>query len=245
MKAPFVRQFVAIVGILAGVSGARANTISIVNPSFETPSTSSFVLAPTSAGVGWTFSSSSASGIYHPVTPTQYATAAQFDGTQVAFVQATTAATISQTLSDSLLPNTVYTLSLLVGNRDDFSSNTGASSPSSTFSFSLFAGATLLAQLNKGDLGVTNPTHGTFAAETLSYTTGSSVAFGAIRIVLGANVHSGGEYDFDKVALDASPVASPAADPVPLPSAAWMGASLLGVIASAGLWRRKRRHHSI
>jgi hypothetical protein len=142
------------------------------------------------------------------------------DGTVMAY---SNGGTISQTLAVSLLPDSVYTLSVYIGNRlDDQVTN---------YSFSLLAGGTVLNTFS-GSNGSITP--GTFQQEFLTFTTGDVVAPGLLGIQLAS---AGQQTDFDDVQLSDSPSDPPSDGPVgtPEPSSLLMlGMGLLGVLGVAG-----------
>ena len=112
---------------------------------------------------------------------------------------------ISQTLADTLQPNTTYTLSVDVGRRSDLGMP--------GYSISLYAGSTLQASTS----GAGNSFPAGWTTVVATYTTLSSVTAGqALKIVLGG---SGVQTEFDNVRLTAvtgggaSTYASWAADP--------------------------------
>jgi len=96
---------------------------------------------------------------------------------------------ISQTLTDTLQPDTVYTLSVDVGRRSDLGMP--------GYSISLYAGSTLLASASGGN----NSFSPGWITAVATYTSPSSVTAGqALRIVLGG---SGVQTEFDNVRLAA------------------------------------------
>jgi hypothetical protein len=136
--------------------------------------------------------------------------------------------TLSQTLDVTLLPDSVYTLSVYVGHRlpdpTPFYSGDTQQDLIADYSISLDAGGTTLATLtgSNGDIPA-----GTFALETLTYTTGDVVSPGDLSIVLGAD---GPQIDFDDVLLDPEPTPEP-------DSFVLMG---IGVACLALLWRHSQ-----
>jgi tetrahydromethanopterin S-methyltransferase subunit B len=130
--------------------------------------------------------------------------------------------TISQTLSGvSLMPNSIYTLSVYVGNRlDNLVTN---------YSLALDAGTTVLNSFSGSNGSIAA---GTFANETLTYSTGSSVAAGNLAILL---TSSGLQTDFANVVLSVNSIAAPEPS-----SLLMLGMGLLGLA-----WVGIRKHAEI
>jgi hypothetical protein len=204
---------VIMFGMLAGV--ARADGINVVNASFADTSSMTYSCGGSctwNSGPipGWTITGSG--GSYEPGGTTY--SSLPGDSVTVAW---SNGGTISQTLSGvSLQPDSTYTYSVYVGQRSD---NLVAD-----YSISLDAGTTVLTTLT-GSNGSIAP--GTFALETLTYTTGNTVALGDLGIVLGSD---GTQIDFADDSL-----ASSTSAPEP-GSLVMFGSGLLGL---AGILRRK------
>jgi PEP-CTERM motif len=134
---------------------------------------------------------------------------------------------IFQTLDVGLTPDTTYTFSIYVGHRLPDTTPLVPGDPGAdliaNYSISLTAGGDTLATLtgSNGDI-----TAGTFALETLTYTTGNTVGPGDLGIVLGS---SGAQIDFADDALESTSTPEPG-------SLALFGSGLLGI---AGIARRK------
>jgi hypothetical protein len=207
----FVLLSVVVLGCVAAPAWAD---ITVLNPSFETvdpivglntpctiPLNCSFNFGPipdwTLTGLGGSWHTSSAF-INLPLA----------DGHIVAY---SNGGTISQTLTGTLLiPNTTYTLSVDIGHRLDDGFVT-------TYTIALYAGGTFLKDLS-GSNGVIPI--GTFADETLTFTTDATVAPGDLRIVLSS---AGQQTDFDNVRLTATSL-------IPEPSSLSLLAAGLGLL---------------
>jgi hypothetical protein len=203
---------------------AMADNIAIQNSSFE--NTNSLT---SSCGSGcaynngpipsWTTSGGQAGSVMF--NSTYYSTPAP-DGNIVAY---TNDGTISQTLTGvSLLPDSIYTLSVYVGDRLD--------NEVTDYSFSLDAGGIPLS-IFSGSNG-TIPA-GTYQQEFLTYTTGSIVTPGDLSIQLASK---GVQADFDDVQLSVVPVQNSDGgdDPVATPepgSFMMVGVALLGLLGLA------------
>lgn len=182
--------FVATAVAAFAVSPLYADSvIAIQNASFETynPWTSpcgtgcayNYGLIP-----GWT--STGAGGSWEP-NSTYFSTPPP-DGNIIAF----TNGTISQDLGVTLLSNSIYTLSVFVGDRLD--------GDSGVYSIAIDAGGTMLDSLSGSSSSIPA---GTFADETFTFSTGSTVTPGDLSIIL-SNL-SGGQADFDNVSLTVAP----------------------------------------
>jgi PEP-CTERM motif len=112
-------------------------------------------------------------------------------------------ATISQTLTSSLVPDTTYTLSVDVGHRLDVSTSPTGNGYVTDYTIALYVGSTLLKSFG-GSTGGIAP--GTFADETVTLTSGATVLPGDLSIVLTSD---GQQADFDNVKLTASTVPEP------------------------------------
>jgi hypothetical protein len=213
-------------GVIVAGSHANAASISILNFSFESPTTNNGGVSGPSVP-NWAYSNSTnASGVYAP-TSTQYGGVNPFDGTQVAYLQETSTTTISQVLATTVAPNTVYTLSFLLGIRNDRPTDNSLSS----FSGAVTAGTTVFTTAST----TTAPVGDQFKLETYTFTTGATVNTGAfLTVTLSGSVNGSGEYDYDKVTLNSASTTT-----VPLPPAVWTGMGLLGVLGLSMVARRK------
>ena len=179
--------------LLASLGGvAMADSLTLQNASFEDTNALSISCGAACAyndgpipgwtvsgaeGGSWMFNSS-----YYSVAPP--------DGSIVAY---SNGGTISQSLAGvSLQPNSIYTLSVFVGDRLD--------SDFTRYSLSLTAGTTVLGTFS--DWNYLIPM-GTFQQEFLTYTTGNSVAAGDLGVSL---TSAGPQSDFDDVQLTLVPL---------------------------------------
>ena len=191
--------------------------LTITNYSFETGT-------PTlDCGTGclWSFGGISGWVVSDPGVPGQglFQPSATFlnlpvpDGVQIAYADQ---GSISQTLADTLLNNTTYTLQVEIGKRLD--------GLYVTPSVLLYAGSTLIATAT-----FTEPTSGNFSTATAVYDSGESnpLAGQALKIVLSSG---GMQADFDNVRLDASTV---------IPEPATFLLCGLGLVTAVMLRRRK------
>ena len=179
---------------------ARAAAINVGDPSFEIGAAvqkalgnDSPIVAPWVPGASWGY----------PYTPAGVATGGLYatDGVYMAYCNANS--TLSQTLTDTLQPSSVYTLSVDVGRRSDLDMP--------GYSISLYAGTTLLASTSGA--GNSIPA-GTWITATATYNSPLSVTSGqALKIVLGG---SGVQTVFDNVRLDATEVTAPPLAPTNL-----------------------------
>jgi len=183
----------ALAGLFTLMSGtARADSITILNPSFEmtnTPSTNSGH-GPYSQGVIPDWNVIGSGGWWQPDS-SRYSSIP--DGSAVAF---SNGGSISQDLGVSLLSDATYTLSVYVGNRLD--------NLATTYSFSLMAGSTTLC--TSGPLGNALITPGTFVDETCTYQSGGTVPGGDLSIVL---TSAGAQTNFDNLSLTVNSVPEP------------------------------------
>lgn len=177
---------------------AHADTIAIVDPSFESP------LVPPITGCGgtcafstsipgWMISPGGMAGQFQP-GDSGFFTVPVPDGSTVAY---SNGSTISQTLSATLSPNTTYTLTVDVGRRVDASVT--------NYTIDLLAGGTVI---SSDPLSNSTITPGTFALETLSFTTGATVLPGQLLGIAFSNPWPV-QLNYDNVQLSASPVPEP------------------------------------
>lgn len=173
---------------LAGVPAFADTSIPIQNASFETISASA---VPVSCGTGcfynngpipgWTITG--ATGDWQPSSI--YYNLPLPDGTVVAF---SNGGSLSQTLTGvSLQPDSVYTLTVAVGNR------LGGYTSSGQYTIQLDAGSTVLATVTGSNSAITP---GTFMDVVLTYAAGGTVIPGDLKIVLIGNAS---QVNFDNV----------------------------------------------
>ena len=176
----------ALVAILALMSGpAWADDIPLLNASFETTNTLNlpFSGGPYNLGPIPSWDTSGVAGSWQP-NSSMFSSIP--DGSIVAY---TNGGSISQTLTGtSVLANTFYTLSVFVGNRMD--GFTGA------YTISLDAGANTLCSFSGNSASIAS---GTFADETCSFQSGSSVPLGDLSVVFTGS--QGAQLDIDKASI--------------------------------------------
>jgi hypothetical protein len=133
----------------------------------------------------------------------------------------TNGGTLSQPLGISLLPNSVYTLSVDVGHRLD-KSGFG-------YSLTLLDGTFFCTSSNSSGL----ITAGTFQDKTLTCATGATVPGGFLSIELTGD---GNQIDFDNVRLDVSP------STVSTPEPSALSLTFVGLLMGGLLFMRSRRN---
>ncbi len=129
--------------------------------------------------------------------------------------------TISQILSATIQPNTLYTLIVDVGQRADF--------PLVSYSASLLAGGVTLASSSSP-----TPSPGTFVTDTVIFNSGPNPAQLGQNIAIQLSAAGSGQVDFDNVRLSATTSASA----VPEPASMVMGAT--SVLIGLCYWVRRR-----
>lgn len=178
--------------LVAGATPARATTITIVNASFEDPAVPGATYVQPS---GWVLDGGGG-GVWNLTSNlggcpgTCWNTTLAPDGTQIGWLsvgpQPGTPASLTQTLSDTLLANSTYTLTGYVGHPNNFQVGT-------VWTAELIAGSTVLASASGSGPA------GSLAPFTLSYFSGSSPAVGeTLQVRLSSNQAQTG---FDAIAL--------------------------------------------
>jgi hypothetical protein len=190
----FVVLSILVLGSIA--IPTRADVVPVNNASFE-----SFdpLVNPCSCGMysigsipGWT--------VFGGIAGSWQPTAVSFppplpDGITVAY---SNSGTISQTLTTALLPDTTYALSVDVGRRLDV--NTNPTGYLTNYTIALYAGSTLLNSFSASNGLIPI---GTFADETVTFTSGATVAPGELLSI--QLTSTGAQTDFDNVRLTESP----------------------------------------
>ncbi|MCZ8244048.1 MAG: PEP-CTERM sorting domain-containing protein [Microcystis sp. LE19-131.1A] len=179
----------------------KAALLTVANNSFETPVITNPSGSISSTGLvgGWTFAGAQ-QGFFNPSLGETFSPGFGYgpspvlpDGNQVAY---SNGGTISQTLSATLQTNTVYTLGVYVGRRQNVAF--------AGYNIELLAGNTVLASNNS-----VTPAAGSFGYVTVDYTSGISVTPGqALQIRLTSN---GVQTNFDNITLDAASIPEPSA----------------------------------
>jgi len=179
--------------------GAWGDGVAVQNPSFEM----SFPLNSPCTGSMFCYNSgfpipdwsSPAGGFGSFAATSAYFNLPLPNGSIVAYTNGLNggSASLSQTLGVSLLPNSVYTLSVDIGRRFDV----GATD--ATYSLSLYDGSLANVFCTSGTKSDGSIAAGTFQDITLKCTTGASVPGGLLGIELSG---AGRQVDFDNVRLN-------------------------------------------
>jgi hypothetical protein len=171
---------------------ASADSITVQNNSFELSNPLDQTAGCIVSGCAYNFSgipdwiSTGFTGSFKPVG---YFSSVP-DGSLIAY---TNGGTLSQDLGVGLAPNTAYTLSVDVGDRADLNG---------PYSISLIVGGVTMCTF--ADTSASIP-GGTFANETCSFGTGSSVPLGDLVVLLGGG---SGQAEFDNVRVSTPEPAS-------------------------------------
>ncbi|HEV8384316.1 MAG TPA: PEP-CTERM sorting domain-containing protein [Candidatus Acidoferrales bacterium] len=210
-------------------ASASATPVNITNAGFETPALGAggFVF-----GVpGWTVGPGgiiSSAGVFRPGA-SQYPGGVP-EGTNVAY---TKGPWLSQVLTATLQPNTIYTLTVDVGYRLDESSH-----PFTGFTISLLAGNTIIASSSTG-----TPSAGQWIAAFASATSlaGNPLLGQPLQILLTVNSPLPWQVNFDNVRLDATAIQSPQIPSSQVPEPASFALLGTGLLALIGRRRAARR----
>jgi hypothetical protein len=210
--------------------GAWGDSISIQNASFEVVAANNPLASPCNgpefcaynAGnpmPGWIVSGTNASaGQFEPSS--SYLSLPLPDGSIVAYINS---GSISQTLTGiSLLPDSVYTLSVDVGRRFDVAA--------ANYSLNLMDGSNVFCTSGSNSNGTI--TAGTFADITLTCATGATVPGGFLGIELTGD---GRQINFDNVQLNVT------TDTVATPEPSALALTLPGLFLGGLLFLRSRR----
>jgi hypothetical protein len=208
-------------------AGAWADSVSIQNASFETTNPLSAPCLGTGCAYNfaipdWTIGGINASaGSFQPGSSSIYFNTALPNGSIVAFINT---GSISQTLTGiSLLANSVYTLSVDVGRRNDV--------VAANYSLNLLDGSSVFCTSGSNSNG--SITAGTFADITLTCATGATVPGGFLGIELTGD---GRQIDFDNVQLDVS------TSTVSTPEPSAFALTFVGLFMGGLLFMRSRRN---
>ena len=185
---------VALPGSFSAADPAAAVAISITNNSFEDPVT----LTTANSVTGWNIGGFGGAGVWNINNdPAGFWTVPAPDGNQIAFISSAPApgnfAQLSQTLVDTLQPDSIYTLTGYVGDPEGFAALYGVE---------LLAGGAVLSQIVP-----TVGSQGTFDMFTLTFdSTGSSHVGEVLGIVLTSNAAQTG---FDDIQLNVAAIPEP------------------------------------
>jgi hypothetical protein len=212
-------------------SGAWGDSVSIQNASFEITNPLSTPCA--GAGCAYNFGpipdwTTVGFGSFQPGSSTTYFDGPLPDGSIVAYTNGLNGGSgrLSQTLTGiSLLPNSVYTLSVDVGRRND--------AGGANYSLNLLDGSNVFCSSTTGGVSQNNSsiTAGTFADITLTCATGATVPAGFLGIEL---TGAGFQVNFDNVTLDVTTSAVSTPEP---------SAVVLTLVGMGGLFFMRSRRN--
>jgi PEP-CTERM putative exosortase interaction domain len=170
----------------------------------------------------WTPSFNASAGSFQPGSTTTYFNTALPDGNIVAYINN---GSISQTLGVSVLPDSIYTLSVDVGRRNDV---LGVN-----YSLNLLDGSNAFCTQSGSNSTIAT---GTFSEITLTCTTGASVPAGLLGIEL---TGAGRQVDFDNVQLSVTTAA------VATPEPGTLALTFVSLLVGGLLFVRSRRNQSL
>jgi hypothetical protein len=211
--------------LIAGPVWADGVPVAIVNASFESLSNAPTLTCPNVTNCfynngpipGWT--GTLQTGSFHP--------GALFssipDGSFVAY---TNSGTISQTLASSVLADTLYTLTVFVGDRTDM-----INGPYTLYLDTILNGVTTNLCTISGNASKITP--GTFQAETCSYQSTANVPAGNFFLDF---ANGGGQLDVDDVSLTATSSNTNVPEPG---SVVFLGLGLM-LVLGAGIWSKQK-----
>jgi hypothetical protein len=208
----FMRSLMLLTAVLTICASAVASSITINNPSFETPVQCAGCFTYDSS-TGWV--SVGSVSTWRPVLGDGQYTSLP-DGSQVAAIGEPGPGEISQDLTATVLANTTYTLTFWVGQRSD--------TPLSAYDVALLGGGSTLGSNSDGD-----PSPGTFIEQTIVYNSGPSPAELGQTLEITVSGTGEGQADFDLFSLDASPTGITSSTPEP--SNFWLVLGSLGLVA--------------
>ncbi len=218
---PAFRMFLCAAAVCACLSQGSAATIAIINPSFEDPAQSSGGFN-SSAPTGWS-TTGVFFGVWNPA-PNTYITSPTPDQNQIVYLGFDgTPTSLSQTLTDSLLANTTYTLTFYAGLQNDH--------PNGNYTVSLLAGSTVLASDTDGPLSA-----GNYSFRSIVYQTGANPTSGTLGIQVDVPYN---QVLFDAFTLDATASSSSAPEPGTL-GVTGASAALLAYLRARTIRARKR-----
>jgi len=208
LKAAVAVCVLALLALLVP-SAAKADSL-ITNPDFapgptESGSCGGGCTYNTGPIPDWTATSGTEYGTFDPTSaqfasmPSGASTAGFINGNNTPGQPGTLTQDVTALEGVALSPDTVYTLSVYVGDRGDYNDFT-------TYDFGLEAGSTLLASSGWLSNGPSSIAQGTFGLETVTFSTNSTVDPGDLTVFLSANGLQG---DFTDVSLTATPTPEP------------------------------------
>lgn len=218
--------------LLVAISPVYGTMITVANSSFEDFTLSdgdfSHLSNGASAGVtadvpvpSWTTSGNSNGwiGTHNPDSSNYSSGLPEGNGANVGYMDE---GALSQTLSVNLAANTLYTLQVDIGRRND------SRGDEPTWEIELYAGST---QLVYDQIGTESMFRDSWSTRTLTFETGANVTSGqALKIVL-SNYNGTGTANFDNVRLDATTIPEPT-------SIAMTVIGLIGLLCYA--WRKRQ-----